>query len=227
MTLAITEAKEVIILSIEYAANGLDWARLYDNHALGWLVDETTTAVPPAADAETAAATDPRKPPSTTGSHAPFPIILGSLPVPAPITDPIQSPQWAKFADPIVLIPDGARFKVDEFFWWLATNGGARRPLAANFALSEGLHTAFIMWTEIHPDLVGVSDGSHFHGSGSSSRSNTGRRRQALGAALRQPGAWPDRRRNWRGPGKAGAARQPAAGRDRHSADPLTAMGGV
>jgi hypothetical protein len=40
MTTVIPASADTIIISIEYAPNGLDWARLYDNLCLGWTVSE-------------------------------------------------------------------------------------------------------------------------------------------------------------------------------------------
>jgi hypothetical protein len=147
MTVALPAYADLIIVSVEYAANGLDWARLYDNHALGWLIDETTPI--PADMADT------RAPPHTTGAHAPFPIILGSLPVPAPPTAPIQSPQWCKFVNSAMLIADGGRFSsLSDFLTWLATNNGAQRLLQSQFIIESALIDGFTDWAYTHTDLV-------------------------------------------------------------------------
>jgi hypothetical protein len=144
MTVALSAFTDLTIVSIEYAANGLDWARLYDNHAIGWLVDETTPIVAPG-----------ELKPVTTGTHEPFPIILGSLPVPAPVTAPIQSPQWCKFINPALLIADGARFRnLWDFLTWLATNNGAHRLLESQFIVEPVLIDEFASWASTHTDLV-------------------------------------------------------------------------
>jgi hypothetical protein len=44
MALAITVVGEVIILSTEYPHDAVSWAKVYDNFALGWLVDGTAVA---------------------------------------------------------------------------------------------------------------------------------------------------------------------------------------
>jgi hypothetical protein len=110
MTTAISAASDgIIIISIEYDPTGLAWARLYDSYAVGWLIDETTL-VP----------TKPA-PPDVTGAHAPFPLIIGSLPSVAPDTTPIVSPQWAKLVGQMVFIPDLWRGALPDFFTQLAT----------------------------------------------------------------------------------------------------------
>jgi len=40
MAVIVPAAPDVIIISVEYAPNGLHWARLYDNVCLGWVVEE-------------------------------------------------------------------------------------------------------------------------------------------------------------------------------------------
>ena len=108
-----------LLISIEYAPNGLDWARLYDNPILGWVVDEAAPA-------------DPQ------------PVVIGQLPTPAAATAPVISPQWAHFvfvgAEPgAVFVPDLWRGATPDFFTWLATNNGAARPLAARFGCDFAL----------------------------------------------------------------------------------------
>jgi hypothetical protein len=147
MTLAIPAVGDVIILSIEYAPDGLSWARLWDNHALGWLIDETVVA-PPVTRA---------KPPDpvVTGKFAPFPLILGSMAVPAPDTSPVISPQWGKFVHPpaAVFIPDLLRLSFSDFLTWLATNNGVRRPLGQMVGLSNTLLNGFNQWSASNPTL--------------------------------------------------------------------------
>jgi hypothetical protein len=62
-----------VLLSVEYSPDGVSWARVYDNQVTGLVCDET----------------DPKEP---------QPMIIGSLPTPAPDTSPIVSPQWGVLA---------------------------------------------------------------------------------------------------------------------------------
>jgi hypothetical protein len=148
MTLAIPATGEVIILSMEYAPDGVSWCRLWDNHALGWLVDEGIVALPTAD-----AAPDPNKP-AVTGQHAPIPIILGSLAAPAPETPPILSPQWAKYDHPAVFVPDMARLTLHDFLTFLARNNGAARPLGSMIGLSNTLRNGYDVWALDNPTLA-------------------------------------------------------------------------
>jgi hypothetical protein len=150
MTVPIQAIPGVVILSIEYAPNGLDWARVYDNECVGWLVDESVPATE--ASRETREI-DPRAP-SVTGFHAPYPLIVGSLAKPAPATAPIISPQWAKYTDPAVIVPDVARMRLHDFLTWLATNNGARRPVSSWFAVSSGLYNGYVTWARANPELT-------------------------------------------------------------------------
>jgi hypothetical protein len=93
-TIAIPVYGEIIILSMEYDPTGLEWVKLYDNHCLSWLVSDIMS----------------RWYTSVTGMRA-LSLILGSLATYAPNTAPILSPQWGKFADPVVFIPDIARIQ--------------------------------------------------------------------------------------------------------------------
>jgi hypothetical protein len=129
----------IIIVSIEYPADGLKWVRLYDNHALGWIVDETMPV--------------PMKP-APPVSPQPYPLIVGSFPTPAPDTSPIISPQWCKCVGPNILVPDLWRGTILEFFAWLATNNGARRPIGANFVLHSTLLNNYAAWAQSNPDLA-------------------------------------------------------------------------
>jgi hypothetical protein len=147
MTVAIQALPGVVILSIEYAPNGLDWCRVYDNEAVGWLVEESVPIT--AASREI----DPRAP-SVTGQHAPYPLIVGSLATKAPVTAPIISPQWAKYTDPAVIVPDVARMRLGDFLTWLATNNGAHRPVSSWFAVSSGLYNGYVTWARANPELT-------------------------------------------------------------------------
>jgi hypothetical protein len=151
MSLPIPAYGEIIILSVEYAEDGLTWAMLWDNHALGWLVSELVAPdEPPPVRGEPRTA---RKP-SVTGSHAPQPIILGSLAAPAPDTTPVISPQWGKFDAPVVFIPDMGRMLLPDFLTWLATNNGAKRKLGSMLALSDPLKNGYEQWAVMNPDLA-------------------------------------------------------------------------
>ena len=147
MTLAIPAVGDVIILSMEYAADGLSWVRLWDNHALGWLIDETVVEAP--------VSRAKPLPPAVTDKHAPLPLILGSLAALAPDTSPILSPQWGKFVAPVsVFIPDMVRVRLPDFLTWLATNNGARRPIGSMLGgLSTPLLNGYDQWCRDNADL--------------------------------------------------------------------------
>jgi hypothetical protein len=181
-TLPISVFGEVIILSMEYDPSGLQWCRIWDNHALGWLVSDAVPAADPPTttrgashigggrpggrpgatraersfdDGERAerAVPAPDKP-VTTGEHAPLPIILGSLAKASPDTAPIASPQWGKYDDPVVFLPDTGRLGLSEFLTWLATNNGAARRIGSMVALSKSLSDGYQQWAGMHPDLA-------------------------------------------------------------------------
>jgi hypothetical protein len=140
---------EIVIISVEYAADGLAWARLYDNHALGWIVDETMPV--------------PLKP-APPLSPAPYPLIVGNFPMPAPDTGAILSPQWCKFiggtriggtgSGGAVIVPDLWRGQLPGFLTWLATNNGARRQLQPQFVVHAALIQGFRVWAARNPSLV-------------------------------------------------------------------------
>jgi hypothetical protein len=176
MSFPIPAVGEIIIVSMEYDPTGLAWVRLWDNHALGWLVSDAPPEAAPEAKgrrgashvgggfpgstrAEREAAPEPRKPsgetpPATTGEHAPIPIILGSLAVKAPDTSPVQSPQWGKYDDPVVFMPDLGRMLLPDFLTWLATNNGAQRRIGSAAALSKPLIDGLQQWGVLNPDLA-------------------------------------------------------------------------
>lgn len=117
-----------IIIAVEYPTDPLEWARLYDNQLIGWTIDETGTAEP-------------------------VPSIIGQLPTAAGDA-PMVSPQWASFSELSVLVPDLWRGPTDDFFTFMATNSGGKRPLAAEFRLSIDLFNAFNAWAVRNPTLV-------------------------------------------------------------------------
>lgn len=118
-----------IIIAIEYPIEApLSWARLYDNQLIGWRIDEN-------------------------GIEQEVPQIIGRLPDKIDAATMI-SPQWASFSDPSALVPDLWRGPADDFFTFLATNSGGRRPIAAEFRLSIPLYNAFIAWAGRNPSLV-------------------------------------------------------------------------
>jgi hypothetical protein len=132
-----------VLVAIQYSPDGLSWARLYDHRVTGWICDETG-----AAEAQ--------------------PVIIGSLPLPAPDTSPIVSPRWALIAgadrrfagirvNPEIHLPgalNAFRGTFEVFLTWLATNNGARRPLGAALGISAGAINSFARWSQQNPDLV-------------------------------------------------------------------------
>jgi hypothetical protein len=118
-----------VIISIDYAANGTDWARLFDSSLIGWCVDET-------------------------GAAESLPAIIGQLPPVAADTGAVMSPQWAQFTDPAVFVPDVWRGNFPDFLTWLATNNGATRPLDARFGVSHSLLNGWSAWAAANPSLV-------------------------------------------------------------------------
>jgi hypothetical protein len=129
----------IIVVSIEYPGDDARrWARLYDNHVLGWICDETQVM--------------PTKP--AAPSAQPTPLIVGSFPNMATNTAPILSPQWCKWYEPTMFVPDMLRATLPDFLTWLATNNGARRPLQARFGVNPALLNGFATWANANPDLV-------------------------------------------------------------------------
>jgi hypothetical protein len=141
-----------VIISVEYAADGLAWARLYDNQVLGWYVDTE----PPITTPE--GSTTPLVGPPIAPGASPVPVILGHLLAPPPATMPIVSPQWANYVEPNVFVPDIWRGTVEEFFAWLATNNGAQRPLGSRLLSDTSLQHAFAMWAHHNPDISFAGD---------------------------------------------------------------------
>lgn len=133
MAIGITAVSTAVLISVEYPADGISWARLYDNPILGWTVDET-------------------------GATPPKPIIIGTLPLVPADTGEVLSPQWANYVDPAVFVPDLWRGSLADFFTWLATNNGVRRPLQARFGVSHTLYNDFRAWAQDNPDLSFVGD---------------------------------------------------------------------
>jgi hypothetical protein len=130
-TTVVPAAANTIVISIEYDATGLAWARLTDHQALAWYIDNSQMPMPPR------------------------PSINGTLPRTAPDTRPILSPQWAEFVGgPAIFVPSMWRGSINNFFTWLATNNGAHRQLAKGFGISSGLYNAFDNWARRNPDLV-------------------------------------------------------------------------
>ena len=76
------------------------------------------------------------------------------MPTPAPPTAPILSPQWAKYFQDTLFIPDmwrGTRF---DFFTLLATNNGASRKVVSRLVSREALYY-WDSWQQKNPSLVG------------------------------------------------------------------------
>jgi hypothetical protein len=111
-----------VLVTFEYAPNGLDWARLRDVRLLRWVVDESGPL------------------------DAPRPIVSGMLPPLAVNTDPVRSPQWAVFYNPMVGIPNEWRGNLSDFLTWLATNAGAHRQLEKQMSGEGGLLLRGLPW---------------------------------------------------------------------------------
>ena len=79
-TQIIPDTSGALLFSVEYDATGLATATVYDNPLLGWAVDDTATQ--------------------------PTPVIIGILPLMPPSTAPIISPQWAKYYENYIFVPD-------------------------------------------------------------------------------------------------------------------------
>ena len=78
------------------------------------------------------------------------PIIIGSMPLPAPDTSPIKSPPWGQYVGGTLYIPDVARGNATAMFNAIAFNNGANRKLYANFINSD-LASAWRQWAENNP----------------------------------------------------------------------------
>ena len=127
-TQIIPDTSDALLFSVEYDATGLALATIYDNPLLGWAVDDTTPANP-------------------------MPVIVGILPTPAPATGPILSPQWAKYYEGFIFVPNLWRGAITDFFTWLATNNGATRKLSGRLVTRDGLN-AWQAWSQQFPQLV-------------------------------------------------------------------------
>jgi hypothetical protein len=91
-----------LLISIQYAANGRDWASLRDNLVLGWQFDDR----------------DPHGSP-------PIPITIGVLPPAPPKTDPIVSPTWVVREGLVYYLQDNAACGGSaDLLTFLATNNG-------------------------------------------------------------------------------------------------------
>lgn len=139
-----------IIISVEYAPDGLAWARLYDSLLLGWYVDHEPPWTPPTAPIAQTPVVAPGEPP--------VPAIIGHLIALPPPTLPVLSPQWTQYVAPNVFVPDLWRGTTQQFFTWLATNNGARRPLGSFLLVDASLQMEFSKWAHENPALVLVGD---------------------------------------------------------------------
>jgi hypothetical protein len=118
-----------VLMTMRYAANGLDWCALIDNLTLGWVVADTGQPKPP------------------------VPVVIGLLPPAAPKTDPVASPQWAVRQGLLYFLQDNiARGGSAELFSFISTNNGAQRKLYADFA-DTALRQEFIAWGQANPTL--------------------------------------------------------------------------
>ena len=138
-----------IIISVEYAPDGLAWARLYDSLLLGWYVDHEPPWTPPPEPIGQVPVVAPGEPP--------VPAIIGHLLAEAPPT-PMLSPQWAQYVAPNVFVPDLWRGTSSQFFTWIATNNGMFRPLASALLVDNGLQQAFSLWASENPALAFTGD---------------------------------------------------------------------
>jgi hypothetical protein len=118
---AIPVVSETIIVSVSYADT---WCKLFDNEAVGWLVDET-------------------------GTESPEPVVLGTLPPAGEESG--GPPQWGRFVDPYIVIPDHSRMAFGEFLTWLATSYSLK---IASGMLYPALANYFTQWASQNPDLV-------------------------------------------------------------------------
>jgi hypothetical protein len=115
-------ASPVVIVSINY---GDGWAQLFDNHALGWLVDEAAAV-------------------------APVPVVIGSMP---PAAGDAASPQWGQFIAPYLLVPDVSRKNFYDFLTWLATGDGSSEPrkIGSGLTLDTALINGYQQWASANP----------------------------------------------------------------------------
>ena len=106
----------------------LRYVMLFDNSVLAWQIDDA-------------------------GGAPPVPVIIGTQPaMVGPDTGAIFSPAWAVRDGPTVFIPDIARGSANEFFNFVATNGGVLRPVYAKFSDFD-LATAWNEWAKVNPTL--------------------------------------------------------------------------
>jgi hypothetical protein len=133
----ITPVVTTTLISCEYNAvpegdipAGEAYVILHDNAVLAWLIDET-------------------------GAAPALPVILGSLPPPAPDTGAILSPPWAvrDASSWVVMVPDRMRGAPGDLFTFLSTNNGAQRKIYAVFS-EVGLNNDYQTWARAHPTLA-------------------------------------------------------------------------
>lgn len=132
---------EHFIISMEYEpVSGLDWADMWDNVVLGWVVDDLPTAeLRPAGGPDRA---DPQ------------PIVVGSLPPLAPdAAGMVASPQWVSVYKEGVIMPQLWRGNLPGFFEYLSQNNGANRRLRGNF-VSDIIAESWAQWAAQHPEFV-------------------------------------------------------------------------
>jgi hypothetical protein len=125
-----------LVISIEYAPDGLAWCDMWDNSILAWTIDET-------------------------GAAEPKPNVVGALPPAAPDTDPIKSPQWVHIRGGAAIAPDLWRGSLAKLWEWLATNNGAARQLRGNFVHGGPLNS-FANWAAANQALVWPGPGAVF-----------------------------------------------------------------
>jgi hypothetical protein len=118
-----------VLISCIYGPDPMAYVMLFDNSVLAWLVDDA-------------------------GAAPPVPVIIGTQPaLTGPDTAPVFSPAWAVRDGSTVFIPDIARGSANEFFNFVATNNGAKRPVYTKFSDFD-LATAWNEWRRVNPELA-------------------------------------------------------------------------
>lgn len=136
--MSVIPAIKHFIISVEYEpVSGLDWADMWDNAVLGWMVDDS-----PGNSLQASTPTDPQ------------PVVIGSLPPLAPAAvGAVASPQWVSVYKEGVIMPQLWRGNLPGFFEYLSQNHGANRRLRGNF-VSDMIAESWAQWAAQHPEFV-------------------------------------------------------------------------